>query len=201
MVELKNLGISTMDKIFYNDEEAKKLQEARKKSILTREQVKEKLKSGELKVINPEAEFKTAVYVCQEKGSELFKVQFYDSNGELLATYPWNGSIYEKELMLLPRWVSGVEDLQLTTTPKGKIVFREHYYPDGPYRPLLWRGNVFYDGAMYGDGHRGAVNFNGYQHEVLPEESRRQRDEKWFKHMEEHGDDYIEHCSNHNYVI
>ena len=215
MIELKDLNIER-GQLYYSADGIEKLQEARENSILTREQVKEKLKTGEVKVLNPNAEFKTAVYVCPNEECKLSKVHFYNANGELLFTYPWNGLVYDNGYYGfstgLEKTISNLAEMQLTTTPMGRIVLREHCRPDGGggATPWFWRGNVVTPAGITpdqavtsftGDGFRGSVDFDKYSHDVMPLESRRARDEKWFKHMEEHGDDYINYCSKNYYMI
>lgn len=218
MRTFNNLKIN-IDTKQLSSEQLKELLNEREKSILSVDQLREKLIKGEASVLNPKANSMVYMYIANETKCPMSKVQFYDSTGELICTYPWNGNheIYgvirntngklENAYRVLssknfPYNYTDISDLQVTTTPNGKIVLRQNEYVIQP--PLKseykWRGLVLSDGKEY-HYQFGAIEIDNYEGTKLSNESISNRDENWANLMENEGDKFMEYCEGNSFVI
>lgn len=129
--ELKNDGS------YLNENQANELVEKRNKQILTPEELTDKItkKSNLVKCLNPESDKKVFVYFSKEGEETDTPIHLYNSEGELIMTFPWNGNInlegkyykckyvdnslskYSYGPVILP----SIKEFKLTATESGNI--------------------------------------------------------------------------------
>ena len=101
----------------------------RQLSILKPEEVKKKFEKGAVWLISdPESSKRYFVYLDKSGMSPLSQVHFYDQNGELAFTYPWNGEVNKNgSINYHPFLVENeqlLKSIDVFATPAGKIVVR-----------------------------------------------------------------------------
>ncbi len=74
-------------------DDIKSLAKERESSILSQDEVIKQIQEGKLACISKVGAYKKVYAYVAENANPLFKTQFYNEDGELLFTYPWNGDL------------------------------------------------------------------------------------------------------------
>ena len=126
---------------YFNEQEINELQTKRTNQILSPQQLAEKIKSKSKQVqcLNPEADNKVFVYFSKEGEETDTPVHFYDKNGKLIMTFPFNGEVetsrgkngpisrvkyvndYITRAGHSPMIVAPLKQFKMTATEKGNI--------------------------------------------------------------------------------
>ncbi len=213
MIKLKDINIDYNHNTM-NSDEVELLKVERDLSILSHEEFCKKLYKGEVKSVNPKHDEENPVFVYvmpveEGKARPVYGVQFYDIAGNLLFTFPWNGSVEEKvnnkRKLYYPNDMFGrkqkLEELALTSTPEGTVLLKEKdYVLQAPLVPgSVWNYGIYSKANDYRTTQIGGlVDYSNYGKE-LPK-NLKPGSNAWFKVASEEGDRFLKYSSENSYV-
>ena len=122
---------------YLSEEEAKDLLEKREAQILTPAQLKEKVKnmSKDVRCLNPESDKKVFIYFAKGGEETDTPVHLYDNEGNLIMTFPFNGTIEKEGKYFRVKYVDrnlskyshgpivlpSIKEFKFTATESGRI--------------------------------------------------------------------------------
>ncbi len=157
-------------------EEISRLFDEREASILSPEDALKQIQEGKMTCISKTGAYKKVYAYVAENAEPLFKTQFYNEDGELIFTYPWNGKVnkYDYKTGRLEflsselRRMEHLSSINCFATESGKIMI-EASAVMSPFGGVAHSDKEEYVVELY-DSDAKEVHFGGsVRKEALPE--------------------------------
>lgn len=183
----------------------------RQKSVIAKENFNQMLREGKLVQINPAGSNKP-VYMYNAKmdlnnpyAHDLYAVQFYTAQGDLIMTYPWNGETANyyrsEEIEFVDRYGESLKGIAVSATTDGSILIQtKEQTTSGPiidlpietHKPVVYKASEGYKPESFW----GIVGWQGAGIEEFDLTT-----EKGLEKLAELGDDVINDLFSNSYVI
>ena len=183
----------------------------RAKSVIKKADFQQMMREGKLIQIN-ERGSKKPVYMYNAKldlnnpyAHDLYSVQFYSAEGDLIMTYPWNGETtrtYSRdEILFVDRYGDALKGIAVSATSEGSILIQcKEQMTSGPIidAPIETNRPVVYQAAEDYKPHNfwGIVGWQGAGIEEFD-----LRTEEGLEKLAQCGDDVINDLFSNSYVI
>lgn len=183
----------------------------RAKSVIAKSNFAQMMREGKLVQIN-ERGSKKPVYMYNAKmdlnnpyAHDIYGVQFYTAEGDLIMTYPWNGEVSRSygrdEIEFVDRYGEALKGVAVSATTEGSILIQtKEQMTSGPIidAPIETRKPVVYQAA---EGYKpnnfwGIVGFSGAGVEEFDLHT-----EEGLEKLANCGDDVINDLFSNSYVI
>lgn len=213
IVKLTELNI-TLDSNGYSYSQIKEMLQTRKESVLSKAELVEKLKCGEAAFVSEQV----VVYVDRTNRSPMSKVHFYNLQGNLMFTYPWNGEIF-KEMKLNKEtlkfeykfemvdsrktsfcFLKGrkeIKSLECVATDSKKIAIND--LSSDCNNEESWRFSLF---TAFGkeEMFTSPASVSNYSDYHLTNKDYQERNRNWFKAIASEGDKILNYVSGESYI-